>query len=143
VAVVADVGGDLEDAGAQAVVALQADLDVTEGLVALALDVLGDHVGELGGQLLGPLREVLVVGRAQGHDEDVGCQHAAAAQDGALLVGLALQGGGDLGRVHLALEHAGERQPDHALESSLEALQHTHSRSLAFGWPPCAPERRS
>jgi hypothetical protein len=40
---------------------------------------------------------------------------------------------GDLGRVHLALEDAGERQTDHALEASLEALQYTHSRSLAFG----------
>jgi hypothetical protein len=46
-----------------------------------------------------------------------------------------LQGLGDLGRVHLALEDAGERQSDHALESSLEALQHTHSRSFAFGRP--------
>jgi hypothetical protein len=42
--------------------------------------------------------------------------------------------------VHLALEQAGERETDHALEPSLEALQHTHSRSLVLGrtysWSP-------
>jgi hypothetical protein len=94
--------------------------------------VLGDHVGQLGGQLVGPLGEVVVVDRAQRHHEQVGRQHPAAAEHRALLVGLALQGVRDLRGVHLALEHAGEGQPHHALEASLEALQHTHSRSLAF-----------
>ena len=71
--------------------------------------------------------------RPRRDDVDVGRQDAALAEDRALLVGLALERLGDLRRVHLALEDPGERQTDHALEASLEALQHTHSRSSAFG----------
>ena len=71
--------------------------------------------------------------RPRRDDVDVGRQDAALADDRALLVGLALECLGDLGGVHLALEDAGERQTDHALEASLEALQHTHSRSFALG----------
>src|SRR3954463_1566819 len=82
-----DVRGDLEDAGAQLLVALEPHLDGVEGLVALGLDVLGDHVGQLCGQLVGPLGQVVVVDRAQGHDVGVGRQAPAAAEDGALLVG--------------------------------------------------------
>src|SRR3954451_1141357 len=58
-------------------------------------------------------------------------QHAALAEHVALLVGLPLQRLGDLGGVDLALEDPGEGEADHALQPSLEALQHTHSRSLA------------
>ena len=130
---VGDLRADLEDAGGQVVVALEPDGHLVEDLVALVVDVLGDHVGELAGQLVGPLAEVLEVGAAEADDVDVGRQDAALAEDRALLVGLALEGLGDLGGVHLALEDAGERQADHALEASLEALQHTHSRSFAFG----------
>ena len=133
---VGDVRADLEDTGGQLVVALQPDLHGVEDLVALPLNVLGDHVGELGGQLIGPLGEVLVVGPAQPDVVDVGRQDAALAHDRALLVGLAGEGLGDLGRVDLALEDPGERQPHHALEPSLEALQHTHSRSSAVETSP-------
>jgi hypothetical protein len=126
------VRADLEDAGGQLVVALEPDGHLVEDLVALVVDVLGDHVGELVGELLGPLTQVAEVGGPEAHDVDVRRQDPALADDGALLVGLALERLGDLGRVHLALEDAGEGEADHALESSLEALQHTHSRSLAF-----------
>src|SRR4051812_35700307 len=129
---VGDVRAPLEHAGGQVVVLLQCHLDGAEGLVALGPDVLGDHVGELGGQLVGPLGEVVVVDLAEPDDVHVGGQDTALADHVALLVGFALEGLGDLGRVHLALEDAGEGQADHALESSLEALQHTHSRSLAL-----------
>jgi hypothetical protein len=74
---------------------------------------------------------VVVVGGAQPDVVDVGREHAALAHHRALLVGLAGQGLGDLGRVDLALEDPGEGEPDHALQPPLEALQHTHSRSLA------------
>ena len=69
---------------------------------------------------------------------DIGPQFLA--EDGTLLVGLALQGLRDLGRMHLALEDPGEGQADHAFEPSLEALQHTPSRSFALGRRPlCQP----
>src|SRR3954453_13895244 len=140
---VVDLRADLEDAGRQVAVALEPDGDLVEDLVALAVDVLGHHVGELAGQLVRPLAEVLVVGLAEAAEVDIGCEHAAFAQDGSLLVGLALEGLGDLGRMHLPLEDAGERQAHHALESSLEALQHTHSRSLALVDVPLSTRDRS
>ena len=124
---------DLEDPRGQVAVAFEADRDLVEDLIALVVDVLGHHVGELGGELVGPLAQVLEVGGAEPDDVDVGHQHAALAEHGPLLVGLSLQGLGDLGGMHLALEDPGERQADHAFEPSLEALQHTHSRSFAFG----------
>jgi hypothetical protein len=126
------VRADLEDAGGQVGVQLEPDGDLVEDLVALVVDVLGHHVGELAGQLVRPLPEVLEVGAAEGHHVDVGHEHAALAHDRLLLVGLALERLGDLGGVHLALEDAGEGEPDHAFEAPLEALQHTHSRSSAL-----------
>ena len=107
------------------------DGDLVEDLVALVVDVLGDHVGELAGELVRPLAPRCSKSvRPEADDVDVGGQDAALAHDRALLVGLALQRLGDLRGVHLALEDAGERQAHHALEPSLEALQHTHSRSF-------------
>ena len=58
---VGDVRADLEDAGGQLVVLLEPHGHLVEDLVALVVDVLGDHVGELVGQLLRPLAEVAEV----------------------------------------------------------------------------------
>src|SRR3954454_9338987 len=129
---VGDVRADLEDARREVGVLLEPDRHLVEDLVALAVDVLGDHVGELGGQLVRPLTEVLEVGAPEAHHVHVRCELPPLAHHRPLFVGLALERLRDLRRVHLALEDPGEGQPDHALEASLEALQHTHSRSFAL-----------
>ena len=72
---------DLEDPGGQVVVALEPDGHLVEDLVALVVDVLGDHVGELAGQLVRPLTEVPEVGLTEAHDVDVGGEHPSLDDD--------------------------------------------------------------
>ena len=71
-----------------------------------------------------------MVVRAELDDEVVGDEHLAVADDGPAVVGLSLQGLGDLYRLYLALEHLGEGALDQPAETPLEALHHSHEASL-------------
>ena len=62
--------------------------------------------------------------------EVVGHRPPLPAEDLRVVVALALQGRGDLHRLHGAAEDLGERAVDHALESLLETLQAAHIRLL-------------
>ena len=69
-------------------------------------------------------------GRGELDVEVVGHRSPLPAEDLRVVVALALQGGGDLHRLHRTAEDLGERAVDHALESLLETLQAAHIRLL-------------
>ncbi|MPN56543.1 hypothetical protein SDC9_204233 [bioreactor metagenome] len=88
---------------------------------------LGD---DLAAQRLAVGGEAFVVVLGETHGELVGDQSAVAGDDLGLGIELTLQAGGDLHRLHVALERAGEGAADGALQLPLEAVEDSHLQFL-------------
>ncbi|GAC1439355.1 MAG: hypothetical protein NVSMB55_00540 [Mycobacteriales bacterium] len=89
--------------------------------------MLGEHVAELLSEGLVVLGQSLGVLGPELHDVVVGDEHPTLADDGLLVGGFPLQGGGDLNGLDDPSEGARERTLDKAFEPTLEALQHSHA----------------
>ena len=57
----------------------------------------------------------------------IGDDGPTSADDRGMVIAFALQGAGDLDRLHFGLESARERAVDHAVEASLEPVEDPHS----------------
>ena len=107
-----DVGiddrADAELPGVQGIGLLEGDGDIPEGLVALFVQILPDHVRERRADTRFVGTQYLAVGGPEADLEAVRGDRAVALVVN--VVGhLALQGVGDLGRLHRAAEHAARR----------------------------------
>ena len=95
-------------------------------LLGVLHQLLGEVVHERG--VVG--RQPIEVGGRQLDVEVVGHRPPLPAEDLRVVVALALEGRGDLHRLHGAAEDAGERAVHHVLEPLLEPLQAAHIRLL-------------
>src|SRR6476659_8438785 len=121
-----------EPAGGQVVALVEADRHRAGEDVGLLVRVVAEHLGELLRQRGGVRREALVVLAGELDVELVGHQPPVAGQDLRGVVDLALEGGGDLHRLHGAAEGLGEHPADHLLETVLELLQDSHAALLSL-----------
>src|SRR6478672_6790326 len=130
--VVGDAGlrlaADPEAAGGEVVRLLEGDRDRPGEDVALRVGVVLQLVDEVLLERSAEAEHPLEVGRRQLDVEVVGHQPALAAHHLCVVVALALEGRGDLDRLHRAAEGPGEDAGDHGLEPLLEALQGVHAR---------------
>ena len=124
------VAAHVEDAGLERRHLLERDRDVAEERPLLLGRRLLDHRRELQAKLLRVRGQPVVVSLAQLDDVLVRHQYPTGADDGFLVEGLTLKRGGDLDRLDVALEHAGEGTLDEAFEPALETLQNSHADSL-------------
>jgi hypothetical protein len=116
-------------------VLLEDHLDVPAQLVALLGRVLPDDLGELLGEGLGVDREPVVVVAGQLHDEVIGNDRAALADDRRAVVQLTLQRAGDLHGLNVGFERLREGSAHQSFETALEALENSHVHLLAETCP--------
>jgi hypothetical protein len=119
-----------EHPGGQVVDLAERDLGRPEELVPLAAGVLVDHGGQFGAERLAVGRQPLEVALAEFDGEHVGGDGAVAVEHGGLVVEFALECCGDLDRLDLGAEGAGEGAVDQPVQPLLEPLQDAHATSL-------------
>ena len=117
---------DAEPAGGQVVGLLEDDADRSREDVALLVGMVAQLLAEVVAERRVVRREPLQVGLRELDVEVVGDQPSVPAEDLCVVVALALQGRGDLDRLHRGSERLGKGTGDHLLELVLQSLEPTH-----------------
>ncbi len=132
---------DLEPARLQVLPLDEVDADRPHERVALVAGVLAGGVAQLVHQRFVDLAEVLEVGLAEAHREEVGDDDAALHVDRAMVVDLAHELATDLDRTQRRAEGPGEHAVDHTLQASLESVDPHPGRG--YRSPNRAPRQAS